>query len=131
MINTNTFSAHLLVTYIPLCVYIRLGKSSSKAYDHAEENGINKTSHHARTSSLPTKDLASFAEDYRKLAIDCLKVLRIEMQLETIFHMQVCDICILLARSERTHVLLYLHNDIALHMTNSYVIGNDKTGVFG
>ncbi|KAL1532153.1 exocyst subunit [Salvia divinorum] len=62
----------------------RLGKSSSKAYDHVEEN----EPHHARTSSLPPKDLESFAEDYRKLAIDCLKVLRIEMQLETIFHLQ-------------------------------------------
>ncbi|XP_042035948.1 exocyst complex component SEC8-like [Salvia splendens] len=62
----------------------RLGKSSSKAYNHVEEN----EPHHARTSSLPPKDLESFAEDYRKLAIDCLKVLRIEMQLETIFHLQ-------------------------------------------
>lgn len=53
-----------------------------------EENGH----HHARTDSVPPKDLASFADDYRKLAIDCLKVLRIEMQLETIFHLQVCDI---------------------------------------
>ncbi|XP_050203746.1 exocyst complex component SEC8 isoform X2 [Mercurialis annua] len=34
------------------------------------------------------KTLPSFADDYRKLAIDCLKVLRVEMQLETIFHMQ-------------------------------------------
>ncbi|KAJ6323004.1 hypothetical protein OIU77_012768 [Salix suchowensis] len=34
------------------------------------------------------KTLASFADDYRKLAIDCLKVLRVEMQLVTIFHMQ-------------------------------------------
>ncbi|KAI3458935.1 hypothetical protein Pfo_015598 [Paulownia fortunei] len=66
----------------------RLGKSSSKAYDHAEENGTEKSLHHTRTSSAPPKDLASFAEEYRKLAIDCLKVLRIEMQLETIFHMQ-------------------------------------------
>lgn len=80
-------------------MYIRLGNSSSKAYDHVEENGTNKPSHHARTSSLPPKDLTSFAEDYRKLAIDCLKVLRIEMQLETIFHMQVCDAFILLAKS--------------------------------
>ncbi|XP_042031644.1 exocyst complex component SEC8-like isoform X2 [Salvia splendens] len=62
----------------------RLGKSSSKAYNHVEEN----EPHHARTGSLPPKDLESFAEDYRKLAIDCLKVLRIEMQLETIFHLQ-------------------------------------------
>ncbi|KAK6136197.1 hypothetical protein DH2020_030088 [Rehmannia glutinosa] len=61
-----------------------LGKSSPKAYDHMDENGT----HHTRTSSTPPKDLASFAEEYRKLAIDCLKVLRIEMQLETIFHMQ-------------------------------------------
>ncbi|RZC77014.1 hypothetical protein C5167_001468 [Papaver somniferum] len=34
------------------------------------------------------RDLASYAEEYRRLAIDCLKVLRVEMQLETIFHMQ-------------------------------------------
>ncbi|KAL3838292.1 hypothetical protein ACJIZ3_022883 [Penstemon smallii] len=66
----------------------RLGKSSSKTYDHVEENGTQKPLHHARTSSAPPKDLASFAEEYRKLAIDCLKVLHIEMQLETIFHMQ-------------------------------------------
>ncbi|KAI5575327.1 hypothetical protein BDE02_10G203200 [Populus trichocarpa] len=34
------------------------------------------------------KTLAAFADDYRKLAIDCLKVLHVEMKLETIFHMQ-------------------------------------------
>ncbi|XVF75595.1 hypothetical protein PTKIN_Ptkin13bG0199400 [Pterospermum kingtungense] len=39
-------------------------------------------------SRSPARDLASFADEYRKLAIDCLKVLRVEMQLETIFHMQ-------------------------------------------
>lgn len=39
------------------------------------------------------KDLALFADDYRKLAVDCLKVLRIEMQLETVFHMQVVGRC--------------------------------------
>ncbi|KAK4430974.1 Exocyst complex component SEC8 [Sesamum alatum] len=62
----------------------RLGQSSSKAYDYVEEN----TTHHSRKKGEPPKDLASFAEEYRKLAIDCLKVLRMEMQLETIFHMQ-------------------------------------------
>ncbi|KAL3647373.1 exocyst subunit [Castilleja foliolosa] len=66
----------------------RLGKSSPKSYDHMEEDGTRKSSRHTRTSSALPKDLASFAEEYRKLAIDCLKVLRIEMQLETIFHMQ-------------------------------------------
>ncbi|CAI9767484.1 unnamed protein product [Fraxinus pennsylvanica] len=62
----------------------RLGYSSMKDRDQLEE----KRSHHSRTSSAPTKDLASFAEEYRKLSIDCLKVLRVEMQLETVFHMQ-------------------------------------------
>ncbi|KAJ6849064.1 exocyst complex component SEC8 isoform X2 [Iris pallida] len=44
--------------------------------------------HHSRTKSALTTSLASLADEYRKLAIDCLKVLRLEMQLETIFHMQ-------------------------------------------
>ncbi|KZV16229.1 hypothetical protein F511_11134 [Dorcoceras hygrometricum] len=66
----------------------RLGKSSSSAYNQVEENGRQKPLNHMRTNSAPPKDLATFAEEYRKLAIDCLKVLRMEMQLETIFHMQ-------------------------------------------
>ncbi|KAL2555576.1 Exocyst complex component SEC8 [Forsythia ovata] len=59
-----------------------------KDQDQLEEKRSQKPLHHSRTSSAPPKDLASFAEEYRKLSIDCLKVLRIEMQLETIFHMQ-------------------------------------------
>lgn len=47
-----------------------------------------QTNHHKRSSSVLTKTLASLADEYRKLAIDCLKVLRLEMQLETIFHLQ-------------------------------------------
>ncbi|KAL6987708.1 exocyst subunit, variant 2 [Sarracenia purpurea var. burkii] len=66
----------------------RLGITCARASSQIEQNSNQKTSHHARTSSLPPKDLALFAEEYRKLAIDCLKVLRVEMQLETIFHMQ-------------------------------------------
>ncbi|KAM7526869.1 hypothetical protein LguiA_016771 [Lonicera macranthoides] len=65
----------------------RLGTSSRTSYQ-AEMSGQPKSPFHTRTSSAPPKDLASFAEEYRKLAIDCLKVLRVEMQLETIFHMQ-------------------------------------------
>lgn len=60
-----------------------------KDRDQLEEKRSQKPMHHSRTSSAPSKDLASFADEYRKLSIDCLKVLRIEMQLETIFHMQV------------------------------------------
>ncbi|KAJ6909300.1 SEC8 exocyst complex component specific domain protein [Populus alba x Populus x berolinensis] len=50
-----------------------LGKITSRSPNQVANNG---------------KTLASFADDYRKLAIDCLKVLRVEMQLEIIFHMQ-------------------------------------------
>ncbi|KAJ6432899.1 hypothetical protein OIU84_020021 [Salix udensis] len=46
------------------------------------------TSHSSNQGADKAKTLASFADDYRKLAIDCLKVLRVEMKLETIFHMQ-------------------------------------------
>ncbi|KAF5453412.1 hypothetical protein F2P56_028316 [Juglans regia] len=63
----------------------RLGQINSRASIQIEET---PKDHHTRTSSAPTRDLASFSDEYRKLAIDCLKVLRVEMQLETIFHMQ-------------------------------------------
>ncbi|KAK7391396.1 hypothetical protein VNO78_19812 [Psophocarpus tetragonolobus] len=61
----------------------RLGQTTQRTSNHVGGNY-----HHNRSDSAPTRSLASFAQDYRKLAIDCLKVLRIEMQLETIFHMQ-------------------------------------------
>ncbi|KAH7857653.1 hypothetical protein Vadar_015032 [Vaccinium darrowii] len=64
----------------------RLGKACARAANQVEENNNQKNPHHARMSSAPPKDLG--AEEYRKLAIDCLKVLRVEMQLETIFHLQ-------------------------------------------
>ncbi|KAF5467063.1 hypothetical protein F2P56_016928 [Juglans regia] len=63
----------------------RLGQLNSRVSNKGEDNPKHR---HTRTSSAPTRDLASFADEYRKLAIDCLKVLRVEMQLETIFHMQ-------------------------------------------
>ncbi|OIV89564.1 hypothetical protein TanjilG_19241 [Lupinus angustifolius] len=61
----------------------RLGQTTQKASNHVEGKY-----HHSHSDSAPARSLASFAQDYRKLAVDCLKVLRIEMQLETIFHMQ-------------------------------------------
>ncbi|GFZ11226.1 subunit of exocyst complex 8 [Actinidia rufa] len=77
-----------LILLASLSDSLELGKTCARAANQAEENSNKKTSHHARTISAPPKDLASFGEEYRKLAIDCLKVLRVEMQLETIFHMQ-------------------------------------------
>ncbi|KAI9157612.1 hypothetical protein LWI28_025196 [Acer negundo] len=63
----------------------RLGQATFRVSNQVEEHSKH---HNTRSSSKPTRDLASFADEYRKLAIDCLKVLRVEMQLETIFHMQ-------------------------------------------
>lgn len=62
----------------------RLGQTTQRPSNHIGGK------HHSHSDSAPTRSLASFSQDYRKLAIDCLKVLRIEMQLETLFHMQVC-----------------------------------------
>ncbi|VFQ92601.1 unnamed protein product [Cuscuta campestris] len=66
----------------------RLSETSGQATNQGKEDGNKKTHKHSRTTSSPPKDLAAFAEEYKKLSVDCLKVLRIEMQLETIFHMQ-------------------------------------------
>ncbi|KAK9742708.1 hypothetical protein RND81_03G192600 [Saponaria officinalis] len=67
----------------------RLWKTFGITYSQVEEkSNKQKTPRRNEVSSSPSKDLASFADDYRKLAIDCLKVLRVEMQLETVFHMQ-------------------------------------------
>ncbi|KAK1310975.1 putative exocyst complex component 4 [Acorus calamus] len=67
----------------------RLGQSSLRSSAQLEEdNQTRPTHHHTRTSSALTKSLGSLADEYRRLAIDCLKVLRVEMQLETIFHLQ-------------------------------------------
>ncbi|XP_057733623.1 exocyst complex component SEC8 [Arachis stenosperma] len=60
----------------------RLGQATQSS-NHVEGNY-----HHARSDSAPPRTLASFAQDYRKLAVDCLKVLRVEMQLTTVFHIQ-------------------------------------------
>ncbi|XP_050154503.1 exocyst complex component SEC8-like [Malus sylvestris] len=63
----------------------RLGQTTFRSPNQVEESGKNR---HQRATSDASRDLASFADEYRKLAIDCLKVLRVEMQLETLFHMQ-------------------------------------------
>ncbi|KAK4279638.1 hypothetical protein QN277_011384 [Acacia crassicarpa] len=60
----------------------RLGQATIRAPNQV----VNGKGNPAQTDN--SKNLASFAHEYRKLAIDCLKVLRIEMQMETIFHLQ-------------------------------------------
>ncbi|KAG2272385.1 hypothetical protein Bca52824_066940 [Brassica carinata] len=58
----------------------RLGQAVPRAASQAEGN--------SRNQATSPRNLASFADEYRKLATDCLKVLRVEMQLETVFHLQ-------------------------------------------
>ncbi|XP_076957370.1 exocyst complex component SEC8-like isoform X1 [Bidens hawaiensis] len=67
----------------------RFANASAKASEQIETDVKPTPIHHKRSASLPPKDLKAFSEEYRKLAIDCLKVLRVEMQLETVFNMQV------------------------------------------
>ncbi|TXG49465.1 hypothetical protein EZV62_025340 [Acer yangbiense] len=74
-----------LVLLASLSDSLELGQATFRVSNQVEEHSKH---HNTRSSSKPTRDLASFADEYRKLAIDCLKVLRVEMQLETIFHMQ-------------------------------------------
>ncbi|KAJ1258183.1 hypothetical protein BS78_10G055500 [Paspalum vaginatum] len=52
--------------------------------------GISHGQHgrHTQSSSAIPKGLASLANEFRRLAIDCVRVLRLEMQLEAIYHMQ-------------------------------------------
>ncbi|KAJ4885884.1 Exocyst complex component SEC8 [Raphanus sativus] len=58
----------------------RLGQAVPRAASESEDN--------SRNQATSPRNLASFADEYRKLATDCLKVLRVEMQLETVFHLQ-------------------------------------------
>ncbi|KAG2583132.1 hypothetical protein PVAP13_6KG215706 [Panicum virgatum] len=65
----------------------RLGESfvcptTSMSRNHSQH------SQHSRSSNAIPKGLASLANEYRRLAIDCVRVLRLEMQLEAIYHMQ-------------------------------------------
>lgn len=67
----------------------RLGKTFSiPSHQVQEKIKKQKTPRRRETGNITEKNLLSFADDYRKLAVDCLKVLRIEMQLEAVFHMQ-------------------------------------------
>uniref|UniRef100_A0A0E0QH95 Exocyst complex component Sec8 n=1 Tax=Oryza rufipogon TaxID=4529 RepID=A0A0E0QH95_ORYRU len=66
----------------------RLGESFINSSTMLEnKNHIHQGRHTRSTSAIP-KSLASLANEYRRLAIDCVRVLRLEMQLETIYHMQ-------------------------------------------
>ncbi|CAL9185668.1 unnamed protein product, partial [Musa hybrid cultivar] len=67
----------------------RLGEIFGRPPASTEDKIMNNQSHrHARSTSKIPKSFASIADENRRLATDCLRVLRLEMQLETIFHLQ-------------------------------------------
>ncbi|KAF7095788.1 hypothetical protein CFC21_097874 [Triticum aestivum] len=66
----------------------RLGESFISPSTISENKSDIHQSHRTRTTSAIPKSLASLANEYRRLATDCVRVLRLEMQLETIYHMQ-------------------------------------------
>jgi len=66
----------------------RLGESFISPSTTADNKSHIHQGRHTRSTSAIPKNLASLAIEYRRLAIDCVRVLRLEMQLETIYHMQ-------------------------------------------
>lgn len=66
----------------------KLGQVSSRSSNDRKKDSSYHIHHHRRTSSALTASLATLADQYRSLAVECLRVLRIEMQLETLFHLQ-------------------------------------------
>lgn len=66
----------------------RLGESFVSPPTTSESISHGQHGRHSRSSSAFPKGLASLANEFRRLAIDCVRVLRLEMQLEAIYHMQ-------------------------------------------
>ncbi|KAG8047011.1 hypothetical protein GUJ93_ZPchr0008g12671 [Zizania palustris] len=66
----------------------RLGESFITPPTTSENKNHIHQGHHTRSTSAIPKNLASLANEYRRLSIDCVRVLRLEMQLETIYHIQ-------------------------------------------
>lgn len=53
------------------------------------KSSMHRVHHHRRTSSVLTAGLGILAEKYSALSAECLRTLRVEMQLEAIYHLQV------------------------------------------
>lgn len=53
------------------------------------KSSMHRVHHHRRTSSVLTAGLGVLAEKYSALSAECLRTLRVEMQLESIYHLQV------------------------------------------
>ncbi|WVZ82361.1 hypothetical protein U9M48_029628 [Paspalum notatum var. saurae] len=66
----------------------RLGESFICPPTTSESTSHGQHGQHTRSFSAIPKGLASLANEFRRLAIDCVRVLRLEMQLEAIYHMQ-------------------------------------------
>lgn len=66
----------------------KLGQISPIPLNRRRKDSTHQEHHHRRTNSALTASLASLSDQYRNLAAECLRVLRIEIQLEALFYLQ-------------------------------------------
>lgn len=66
----------------------KLGQNTSACSLEKKKKDAQHFPHHRRSSSALTTSLRILAEKYRSLSAECLRTLRVEMQLEAIHHLQ-------------------------------------------
>lgn len=66
----------------------KLGQSTALSATNKKKKDPQHFYHHRRTSSALTTSLGVLADKYRSLGIECMRTLRVEMQLEAIYHLQ-------------------------------------------
>lgn len=82
----------------------RLGQQQSRGLTERRRKDQHQVRrHHRRTSSALTAGLGALADKFHALSSECLRTLRVEMQLQAISHLAVCifDFLILLWSSHR------------------------------
>ncbi|KAJ7568516.1 hypothetical protein O6H91_01G036000 [Diphasiastrum complanatum] len=63
-------------------------KTSASSVARRKKDYQQQSQHHRRTSSALTSGLHDLAEKYHGLSAECLRTLRVEMQLEALYHLQ-------------------------------------------
>lgn len=75
----------------------KLGQNTSASYPGKKKKDSQHVYHHRRTSSALTSSLGILVDKYRSLSAECLRALRVEMQLTALYHAQ--------CMSERSYVI--------------------------
>lgn len=76
----------------PTCDRLGQRQPTTPASPMKRKSSVHRVHHHRRTSSVLTAGLGILAEKYSALSAECLRTLRVEMQLEAIYHLQVRSI---------------------------------------